>query len=175
MTTNIALLGAGIFAKEAYIPALFYLLKSKEQKKDLNVSLYAVYSRSRSSAASLAALARKQLGQEDGDGDKGPLIYYDVDESHDAGVTTSASSSNDLDALLKNKNIHAVIIALPITLQPSIIIRALENGKHVLSEKPVAPSVKEGLELIGKYEKEFRYGLSGLSSLFIDFILWYFI
>ena len=84
MTTNIALLGAGIFAKEAYIPALFYLLKSKEQKKDLNVSLYAVYSRSRSSAASLAALARKQLGQEDGDGDKVPLIYYDVDESHDA-------------------------------------------------------------------------------------------
>ena len=47
----------------------------------------------------------------------------------------------DLDALLARDDIDAVDVLLPITLQPAIIQKALAAGKHVLSEKPVAPDV----------------------------------
>lgn len=48
------------------------------------------------------------------------------------------------------------MLALPITLQPSIIKQAFEAGKNVISEKPVAPTVEEGKQLIELYEKEYK-------------------
>lgn len=56
--------------------------------------------------------------------------------------------------LLARSDIHAVIVVLPISQQPDVIIRALKAGKHVLSEKPVAKDVKSALKLIEIYEKE---------------------
>ncbi|MEZ4609960.1 MAG: Gfo/Idh/MocA family oxidoreductase [Caldilineaceae bacterium] len=44
----------------------------------------------------------------------------------------------DLDALLARPGIAAVDIALP-SVQPDVLRRALAAGKHVLSEKPIAP------------------------------------
>lgn len=61
-----------------------------------------------------------------------------------------------LDDLLARGDIHAVIIALPITVQPDIIRQCLAAGKHVLSEKPVAPSVAEGEQLIQAYEDTYK-------------------
>ncbi|KAG6822677.1 hypothetical protein H0H92_012962, partial [Tricholoma furcatifolium] len=75
-----------------------------------------------------------------------PDVYYDSD----------APSSTDLDALLARSDISAVIVVLPITLQPSVVLKALAAGKHVLSEKPVAPDVKSGLELIKKYNELYK-------------------
>lgn len=146
---NIGILGAGIFAKEAYIPALKFLLSTSASGsgKDL-FHLSAVYSRSRSSASAIAALAQSQLGLE-----TLPQIYFDVDDSDN---NAAKATGLGLDKLLRNSDIQAVIIALPISLQPSIVVQALQNGKHVLSEKPVAPSVEKGLELIERYEHEFR-------------------
>jgi len=48
-------------------------------------------------------------------------------------------SGDDLDIILNNKDVDAVIICLPIDVQPDIISRALQAGKHILSEKPVSP------------------------------------
>ena len=61
-----------------------------------------------------------------------------------------------LDALLARSDIDAVIIALPITVQPSIVRKSLAAGKHVLSEKPVAPDVASGIELIREYETTYK-------------------
>ncbi|PPQ65072.1 hypothetical protein CVT24_003026 [Panaeolus cyanescens] len=132
MSTNsgVALLGAGIFAKEAHLPALATLGNAAPPLK-------AVYSRSEKSAQDLADAAKAALNSV-------PDVYYD------------ANVNSNLDTLLARSDISAVIIALPITLQPSIVIKALAAGKHVISEKPVAPDVKGGRELIKTYNEVYK-------------------
>ncbi|ERT03209.1 uncharacterized protein SPSK_09471 [Sporothrix schenckii 1099-18] len=121
--TGVALLGAGIFAKIEHLPAV-------EAAKDLN--LLAVYSRSQASAEGLAALAKQETK---------PQVYYD-----------SPASENSLDALLARADIAAVIISLPILAQPDVVRKALAAGKHVLSEKPVAPDVSAARDLVAYYD-----------------------
>ncbi|KAF5328440.1 hypothetical protein D9619_013251 [Psilocybe cf. subviscida] len=137
---GIALLGAGIFAKEAHLPALAALGTSAPP-------LFAVYSRSRSSAQNLADAAKETLSYLNAP----PDVFYDVNAA--TGITNEKTG---LDALLARPDISAVIVVLPITLQPEIVRKVLKAGKHVLSEKPVAPDVKSGLEIIGEYRKEFQ-------------------
>ncbi|KDR66469.1 hypothetical protein GALMADRAFT_259259 [Galerina marginata CBS 339.88] len=132
MSQGIAILGAGIFAKEAHLPALSAL-------GDAAPTLKAVYSRSEKSAHDLADTAKVALNLT-----AAPSIYHDGD------------ASSNLDVLLARSDITAVIVVLPITLQPSIITKALAAGKHVLSEKPVAPDVKEGLDLIKTYNQLYK-------------------
>ncbi|KAG0128131.1 hypothetical protein HOY82DRAFT_566490 [Tuber indicum] len=88
-----------------------------------DVVLKAVYSRSEASAKKL--LQAKS----------GVDIYSD-------------DSENGLGVLLARSDIQAVIIALPITIQPEVIKKALGAGKHVLSEKPVAKDLAQARELI---------------------------
>ncbi|KAJ3822034.1 hypothetical protein F5880DRAFT_1732343 [Lentinula raphanica] len=125
---GIAILGAGIFVGEAYLPALATLGPTSPKLK-------AVYSRSEKSASETAQTATKILNFS-----SSPDIYYD------------GNHQNNLDALLARSDIAAVIIALPITLQPIIVVKCLSAGKHVLSEKPVAPDVARGIQLLGDTE-----------------------
>jgi predicted dehydrogenase len=48
------------------------------------------------------------------------------------------------------------MIVLPITAQPEIVIRCLEAGKHVLSEKPIGKDVETARKLVEEYEKRFQ-------------------
>ncbi|KAK5938511.1 hypothetical protein PMZ80_009482 [Knufia obscura] len=101
--------------------------------KSEDLTLKAIYSRSLKSAKSL-----------------------ETDESKVDLYSDDSGSGKGLDDLLSRSDIHAVIIALPIKNQPEYIRKALLVGKHVLSEKPVAENVKEGIELIEWYEKEIQ-------------------
>lgn len=105
--------------------------------------LKAVYSRSEKSSRELAEAAVVTLNLK-----TAPSIYHDGD------------ASVNLDALLAREDITIVTIALPITVQPNIVLKSLAAGKHVLSEKPVAPDVKKGLELVRTYNQ--RYKTKGL-------------
>jgi predicted dehydrogenase len=58
--------------------------------------------------------------------------------------------------VLGDKSIEAVILVLPITVQPDMIRRAWRAGKHVLSEKPLGRDVAEGKALIREYENEWK-------------------
>jgi len=107
--------------------------------------LAAVYSRSLSSASTLAKTAAELLG---------------VPESSIALFHDQGGSSADLNALLKSTSIAAVLITLPITVQPEIVLAALRAGKHVLSEKPVAADVTSGYSLIAEYQE--TYAPNGL-------------
>ncbi|THU90451.1 oxidoreductase family protein [Dendrothele bispora CBS 962.96] len=135
MVSGIAILGAGLFATQAYIPALKALGDSAPPLK-------AVYSRSEKSSSELSHSASELLKLE-----SPPEIYFDAD------------SSRNLDALLKRSDIEAVIIVLPITVQPEIVLKALAAGKHVLSEKPIAPDVAKGISLIKEAAKYTQKGL----------------
>ncbi|KAJ5947249.1 hypothetical protein N7466_000264 [Penicillium verhagenii] len=104
---------------------------AKEQHlavKDL--TLKAIYSRSLKSAQDLASTTTN-------------IDLY----SEDSGEGHSYSD------LLARSDISAVIIALPILVQPDFIRQALLAGKHVLSEKPIAKDVATARELLAWYQK----------------------
>lgn len=52
------------------------------------------------------------------------------------------------DELIASPDVEAVLISLPIDAQPELVKQALAAGKPVISEKPMAPSVKEGKKLV---------------------------
>ncbi len=59
--------------------------------------------------------------------------------------------STDLDALLVRDDIEAVDILLPIAEIPDAISRSFQAGKHLLSEKPIAPDLATGHALLTQY------------------------
>lgn len=111
--------------KKEHLPALV----------TLNANLKAVYSRS-AKTASTFLLESKRLGRE------GIELYSEDTPSY------------QLDDLLQRQDIRAVIILLPIPLQPDIIRRCFAAGKHVLSEKPIAKDVSTARLLLEDYKRE---------------------
>jgi predicted dehydrogenase len=57
-------------------------------------------------------------------------------------------STDDLAVLLARPDIDAVAVLLPIPAMPAVIAQALAAGKHVLSEKPIAPDVATAQRLL---------------------------
>lgn len=126
------LLTTPVHFSTAHLPALAALGASAPPLK-------AVYSRSEKSAKDLAQTAATILKLS-----SPPSVYFDND------------SSSNLDVLLARSDISSVIVILPITTQPAIVLKALAAGKHVISEKPVAADVQSGLKLIADYNSNFK-------------------
>ena len=118
--------------KTAYLPALAALGNTAPYLK-------AVYSRSEKSAHDLVGKAIVTLKLK-----TAPSIYHDEDVSA------------NLEVLLARQDITGILMALPISVQPRIVLKALAAGKHVLSEKPVATDVKKGLETISTYNQLYK-------------------
>lgn len=113
---RLAVLGTGLFAREAHIPALNALRDTFE--------IAAIYTRDVSSR-SAAEAARLVPGE--------------------------VTITDDLDGLLARDDIDAVDVVWPIPLLAEGVERALDAGKHVISEKPAASSVAEGRHLLNRY------------------------
>lgn len=114
---RLALLGAGIFARDAHLPAL--------QRLTDQLELVAIYSRTLAAADRLAARWNAPL-----------------------------STTANVDELLARDDIEAVDILLPIDVMPRYVERALRAGKHVISEKPIAPDVATGRGLLARYRAD---------------------
>ncbi len=126
MPARLAVLGTGIWAARFHIPAL---LASED------IELVGIWARSDKSAQNaLHSDTLKDLSRK-------PHLYI---------------GDEGLDQLLGNANIDGVVVALPITAQPDIVLKALRAGKHVLSEKPVHKDVESAVQLIETYEKEYK-------------------
>ena len=109
------------------------------------LSLKAIYSRSKTSADQLAKSAATPV-----------RTYYD----------SPTTSNRSLDHLLARDDIDAVIIALPICIQPTVIKEAIEAGKHVLSEKPIAEDIETAARLIKWYKHQKREGIWSVGENF---------
>ena len=133
---RIAMVGAGIYTRDAHLPALARLQDRFE--------LVAIFSRS---DASVRALAEHWLA-----------LAAAASAGHDSDVAPSAGVAapelfTDLAALLARDDIEAVDIALPIPVQAPVVAQALAAGKHVVSEKPIAPTRAEAQSLINLHRR----------------------
>lgn len=114
---RLALAGAGIYARDAHLPAL---LQAPER-----FHLAAIWSRSAASAAALAA-----------------RVPYPVE------ITT------DFEALLAREDVDALDVVLPIPVQAAYVAQALAAGKHIVSEKPLAPERTTAEQLIALHRQQ---------------------
>jgi predicted dehydrogenase len=64
-----------------------------------------------------------------------------------------AEAFDDYHALLARDDVHAVSICTPANLHGDVVRRALEAGKHVLCEKPMATSLADADAVIGTAEE----------------------
>jgi len=65
-----------------------------------------------------------------------------------------ASVTADASDLFNDETLDAVVVATPVATHYSLVKPALEHGKHVLVEKPMAASVREGEELLDLAQKK---------------------
>ncbi|MCA9192711.1 MAG: Gfo/Idh/MocA family oxidoreductase [Planctomycetales bacterium] len=78
--------------------------------------------------------------------------YSSYDEAR-RNVTVYDQKNGGIQALLDDPEIEAVIIALPLFLHAPIAIKAMEKGKHVLTEKLMAHNVAQ-CKVMARHAKE---------------------
>jgi predicted dehydrogenase len=64
----------------------------------------------------------------------------------------SVRSASHVDELLGDSTLEAVLIATPIATHYELACRVLDAGKHAFVEKPLAASLREATDLIGRAE-----------------------
>jgi predicted dehydrogenase len=64
------------------------------------------------------------------------------------GTYSTVRTSGSLDEVLADPNVHAVAIATPAGTHLPVAMAAIEAGKHVLVEKPLAATLAEGHQLV---------------------------
>lgn len=69
---------------------------------------------------------------------------------------TGIKTYNDYRRLLEDPEIDLVDICLPVELHRPVAVEALEAGKHVLVEKPIAPSLPDANAMIHEAEAQNR-------------------
>src|ERR1035437_7693270 len=63
-------------------------------------------------------------------------------------------TTTNIDDLFSSKEVDAIVIATPVFTHYQLAKKALENGKHVLIEKPMTSTCKEAAELINLAEQK---------------------
>lgn len=70
------------------------------------------------------------------------------------------------EALLRDPEVEAVLLSLPIYLNARWVMKALRAGKHVFCEKPIAGTVEEGRRLVRETKRFDRVYLIGENFFF---------
>lgn len=72
------------------------------------------------------------------------------------------SHTTDLDAALSRDDVDVVYVATPIATHRGIALRALELGKHVLVEKPIASSEADAAEIFARARAADRFVMEAM-------------
>jgi predicted dehydrogenase len=76
-------------------------------------------------------------------------VWDDDEERGRAGATQfEASYTDDLDGLLGRQDIDAVIVTTATNAHRDVMVKAAEAGKHIFTEKMLAPTVIQAREII---------------------------
>jgi len=119
LVLRVCVVGVGWYAKRAHLPALASIeAKGTGSGSAARIRVVAFVSRS----AAAHAAAERRLGH-------------------------AAARHDKLESALADPDIDVFDLVLPIPAMPAAIAACLRAGKHVVSEKPGAPSLAEGLEL----------------------------
>ena len=101
-----------------------------------------------SDSAKVVAVADRVPENISGNGSGPGNISIDGGNTSLDGVTTY----QEADELLASPDVDAVILALPTYLHKEYILKAIEQRKHILVEKPLALSPEEGREIVAALE-----------------------
>ena len=74
--------------------------------------------------------------------------------------------SDNIDSIINNKNIDAVVIATPVFTHYEMIIKCLNAGKHILVEKPMASKVSQVKEIKELADEKSLVAMVGHTFLF---------
>lgn len=99
------------------------------------------------------------------------LVKYMVDSSSERRGYVEANFPRtqaiaDLDVVLKDSEIDAVIVATPAASHYQLAKMALESGKHIFVEKPLATSTRQADELIALAAERGRTLMAGHTFLY---------
>src|SRR5882724_875216 len=76
----------------------------------------------------------------------------------------SAKAYTDYKEMLKDKELDAIVVCGPNTLHAAQSIEALQAGKHVLCEKPMATTREDAKAMIDTAKKAKKYLMIGLNQ-----------
>lgn len=91
-------------------------------------------------------------------------LCVDPDDSVRARITAAypdVATAADFASALDNKGIDAVVLATPAPAHAAMAISALEAGKHVFVEKPLALTVEDAERMVATAEKHDRILMVG--------------
>ena len=86
------------------------------------------------------------------------------DRVEELGKKYGAKAYTDYKEMLKNPDVEAVVIAGPNSLHASQSLDALNAGKHVLCEKPMATSREDAKAMMDAAKKNNKYLMIGLNQ-----------
>ena len=78
----------------------------------------------------------------------------------------AAAAFADYQELLEKREVEAVVICLPNALHGKAAITALQRGKHVYLEKPLAISLSEAQSVLAAWRQSRRVGMMGFNYRF---------
>jgi predicted dehydrogenase len=90
----------------------------------------------------------------------------DASRAAAASTVPDAATFSDYRELLASPGIDAAVICLPPHLHAPSAIAAFEAGKHVYVEKPLAPSVAEGEQVVAAWKRAGTVGMIGFNFRF---------
>lgn len=102
-------------------------------------------------------------------GSAGALVSVaDLDSGRSASLAaaTGATAHSDWRALVEQSDVEAVIVSTPPHLHAEMCIAALDAGKHVLCEKPLARTLEECRAIVATAERASRYLATGFNYRF---------
>ncbi|NOZ21219.1 MAG: Gfo/Idh/MocA family oxidoreductase [Planctomycetes bacterium] len=103
-----------------------------------------------------AGVGRSQAPGFLGDKRVSKVVLCDIDSAklaERAKAVGIEETTTDWKEIVERDDIHLVSVASPDPLHPEMAIAALDAGKHVLCEKPMAPTLPEARQMIAAVER----------------------